>query len=198
MEEGSGTTLVDSSSPANNGTISGSPTWVAGHDGQAIQFNGSSQYATCARMTRCLQITGSITVAAWIAPSKSGTQRIVMKAIQNSIGGYELSLSSATPGKVFFRLNNTSSSGGYRIDSSSSYPTDGTTWMHVVATYDSATTQLKIYVNGVLETTGSSGPASIMSNTEPLSIGRQNDARPLLLRGQDGRGARLQSRTERC
>jgi len=174
MDEGSGTTLVDASAPANDGTISGSPTWVAGHDGQAIQFNGSSQYANVSDHS-CLEITGSLTIAAWIAPSRpKTTQRIVTKAVMSSVGGYELSLSSTDPGKVFFRLNQTSSSGGYRVDSVTPYPTDGT-WIHAVATYDIATTQLKIYINGVLETTGAAGPTSIMSSTQPVFVGRQND-----------------------
>jgi hypothetical protein len=174
MDEGSGITLYDSSSPANNATTANSPTWVSpGKVGPyALSLNGTSQYASVPDDS-CLQITGSLTIAAWIAPSKTATQRIAVKAIQNSIGGYELSLSSAN--KVFFRLNNVSSTTGYRIDSGSSYPTNGTTWMHVVATYDSATTQMKLYINGTLETTGSPGPTSIMSNSQPLSIGRQND-----------------------
>ena len=46
MNEGSGTTLVDSSGSGNNGTILGNPTWVAGQHGLAMRFDGTGDYAT--------------------------------------------------------------------------------------------------------------------------------------------------------
>ena len=52
MNEGSGTVLVDSSASANNGAIIGTPTWVAGQHGQAIRFNGTTDYATVADNAR--------------------------------------------------------------------------------------------------------------------------------------------------
>ena len=46
MEEGSGTAIIDGSSYGNHGTITGSPTWVAGHDGGlGLNLSGTSQYA---------------------------------------------------------------------------------------------------------------------------------------------------------
>ena len=86
-----------------------------------------------------------MTVAAWIKPSKSGTQNIVKKTIgTTTANGYELSLSSG--GKVFVRLNGNAS---FRIDSTTSFPTSGTVWMHVAATYGGGI--IKLYINGVQE-----------------------------------------------
>ena len=65
--EGSGTTLVDSSGLANNGTILGNPTWVAGQHGQAIRFDGTGDYATVAD-NASLDISGAITMATWVKP----------------------------------------------------------------------------------------------------------------------------------
>ena len=44
--EGSGSTLVDSSGSGNNGALQGNPTWVTGQHGQAIHFDGTGDYAT--------------------------------------------------------------------------------------------------------------------------------------------------------
>ena len=175
MNEGSGTTLWDSSGTGNNATITGSPTWPAGMKGLAIKFSGSSQFASAVSSTS-LNITGSITLAGWFKCEKTGfaTQRIVQKGVQTVDDGYELSLSSA--GAVFFRLND--KSGGdskYRINSTTTYPLNGSAWMHAAATFDASTNTMKLYINGVQEGGSLTGPGTIGSNTDPLSIARQSD-----------------------
>ena len=167
--EGSGSTLVDSSGSGNNGGLQGNPTWVTGQHGQAIRFDGSGDYAVVPDASS-LDISGAITMAAWVRPEKLATQYLVKKATNGGTNGYELSLSSA--GKVFVRFNQLTSGDTFRVNSTSSYPTNGTTWMHVAATYDGTT--MKVYVNGVEE--GSlAGPASIVTNNLGLGIGAQPD-----------------------
>ena len=170
MNEGSGTVLVDSSASANNGTIIGTPTWVAGQHGQAIRFDGTTDYATVADNSS-LDISGAITMAAWVKPEKIATQYLIKKATMGATNGYELSLSSA--GKVFVRFNQSTGPDTYRINSPTSYPTNGSTWMHVAATYDGTT--IRLYVNGVQEGGNLAGPASITTNNLALGIGAQAD-----------------------
>ena len=168
-DEGSGTTLVDSSGQGNDGALQGNPTWVAGQQALAIRLDGTGDYAVVPD-DASLDISGPITIAAWVRPEKVATQYLVKKATQGGTSGYELSL--ATSGKVFFRLNQAASADTYRINSGTSYPADGTTWMHVAATYDGTT--MRIYVNGV-EDGSVAGPASIVTNALGLGIGAQPD-----------------------
>ncbi len=165
MEEGSGTALQDGgATPFNDGTLTNSPTWVAGKIGSsALAFNSSlSQYVSIPDQAS-LNVT-NITVAAWLKPGAATTQDVVKKLTGSA--GFEFSLSTSSSGQnVFLRLNNNSSA---RINSSSKYPIDGT-WIHAAATYDGAT--LRMYINGVPDGTPVPISVTIGSNTSPLSIG---------------------------
>ena len=126
-----------------------------------------------------LDFTTGITMAAWIKPEKQATQDIIKKAT-SPINGYSLSLSSSTSGAgagiVFVRFNRAASGNTYRVNTTTQYPFDGNSWVHVAATYDGTNT--RIYFNGVEENVAA-GPAAIATNSLALGIGAQSDgARP--------------------
>jgi uncharacterized repeat protein (TIGR01451 family) len=170
MEENGGTILVDSSLYVNDGSWYGDPGWIPGIDGLAIDLDGVDDYGLTPGGPS-LDITNAITLAAWIRPEKAGTQYIVKKGLQSNTDGYELSLSSS--GKVFTRFNQTSSGNTYRIDTTSSYPTDGTTWVHLAATYDGS--DIRLYFNGAEENMSAPLAFTIATNSLPLGIGAQSD-----------------------
>ncbi len=176
MDEGTGSTILDDSGLGNDGALSGNPTWVAGKHDLALRLDGTGDYASVPD-DASLDITGEITMAAWVRPEKLGTQYLIKKAINTTTNGYELSLSTNGGGTVFVRFNEATSGATFRIDSTSLYPTDGATWMHVAATSDGTT--MSLYIDGVLE--GSkAGPTSIATNALNLGIGAQgNGVSPL-------------------
>ncbi len=170
MDEGSGSVVIDATSFGNDGSITGSPAWVAGQNGQALNLSGTSQYVIVPD-SNSLDATNAITLAAWVKPTKTAfaTQNIIKKVIGTTTpNGYEISLSSA--GKVFTRFNGGTVTNGLRVDSTTSYPLNGTAWMHIAATYDGTT--IKLYINGVLETS-SSVAFTIGTNTTNLGIGAE-------------------------
>ena len=174
MDEDGGMTLVDSTTPSNDGAIFGAPSWVPGVHNLALNFHGATDYVR-APDDYCLDIQHALTIALWVRPEQLATQDMVKKAVKDSVDGYEITLAtesgSPSPHKVFFRLNDATSGDTYRVASTTSYPTDGNTWIHVAGTYDGTT--MRIYYNGVLQ--GSvAGPPGINTNDEPLRVG-QND-----------------------
>ncbi|MFC4875101.1 LamG-like jellyroll fold domain-containing protein, partial [Negadavirga shengliensis] len=112
-----------------------------------------------------LNITEAITLSAWIRPAVRQTKSIVNKSTLN---GYEINTTSS--GRIEFWLNWDAHGLTYHLLSNGSYPSNGSTWMHVAATFDGQT--MKIYLNGVEDATLSfSQPATIISNNGLLTIG---------------------------
>ncbi|MCB1772249.1 MAG: LamG domain-containing protein [Gammaproteobacteria bacterium] len=170
FDAGTGATVPDSSGAGNTGTIVGPATRTPGVSGTALEFAGDGSRVLVPDAPT-LDAAGAFTVATWLRPTRSGTQYLVKKARHKDVDGYELSLSQR--GKVFIRFNQPSARNRYRVDSDSSYPVDGVTWMHVAATFDGQ--DIRLYVNGVLEASASAPDLVIASNGLDLSIGAEDD-----------------------
>ena len=72
----------DSSGNNNHGTLSGDPQWVVGKIGGALEFDGVDDHVDCGN-DPSLDITGPVTIAAWVYPTGSGSSnypRIVDKS----------------------------------------------------------------------------------------------------------------------
>ena len=166
MDEGSGTQLKDSSGWGNNGTFSGSPAWVPVATGFAMNFNGSTHGVVSDQMG--LNATTGLSLAAWVKPNLLANQDLISRATFGSVDGYALSLLSN--GKASVHFNQASFGDTYRLDSTTSYPTSGNTWMHVAATYNGST--MRLYINGV-EEDSATGPGAIAANLLNVGIGGQ-------------------------
>ena len=105
-----------------------------------------------------INLTGSLTIEAWINPSSLQSRSILNKT-SGSSNGYELAITSA--GKVTFRIDNTT------LTSSQTYSAN--TWTHIAATFNSSGGSMKIYINGVLDP--NSTTSSISGNSARLLIG---------------------------
>ncbi|MCS4433840.1 LamG-like jellyroll fold domain-containing protein [Aquiflexum gelatinilyticum] len=170
MNEGSGSKLLDSSGNGNNAVIlntTSGVSWVQGKDGLALNLNGNSNRFATVPSNSSLNMTNAITITAWIRTSGLARKQILSKGGPD---GYELSIFET--GKFEFRINRESSGSTYRLYSNQNYPTDGTTWMHVAATFDG--TNSHIYINGVKDNSATFAPTAIKSNTTELQIGARS------------------------
>lgn len=154
------THTFDISSSHNNGTISGATWTTSGKYGKALSFDGTNDIINITANSG-LNITTAITISAWIKKNVDDTQMGIANKewCNNGIGW---ALESQNTNKIRFAT---------WASTASLYSTNtitGTSWNHVVATYDNST--YKIYINGILDSSVASTGA-IGTNTCDLQIG---------------------------
>jgi len=162
FDDGSGTTVADGSGNAMNGTVTGA-TWVAGHSGSALSFNGTNNWVTIAD-ANFLDFTTGMTIEAWVNPkSLTGWQAVVMKERAGGLA-YALYSSDDTnkPPAGYVNVGGSDRSAG----GAATIPLNA--WTHLATTYDG--TSLRIYVNGTLVTT-TAVAGSIVTSTGVLRVG---------------------------
>ncbi|HWQ59860.1 MAG TPA: LamG domain-containing protein [Candidatus Fimivivens sp.] len=159
FDDGSGSTVLDSSGNGNILTWSGSSGyWSSGKFGQAGNFNGTDNFA--ARTSSITMPTNVFTLAAWVRIGSVSVDKYIM-AVGRDIGGPAGGMALLFQGPMFGnRFNFEIGSGAGRVQSTT-IPV-ANTWYHIEATADGTNT--KIYVNGVLEGTSSQGSGSITDN----------------------------------
>lgn len=182
IDEGSGSSIDDSSSNLNDGTITGA-TWVGADGGRwytsttagfstgnSLIFNGSTDYVTVADSSS-LDVT-NITIAAWIKTGTdvSTTQYIVSKWIDSDPNrSYAIGIETS---KFIFL---TSSSGTLAtIDSMSIGSVSTNTWYHFLVTSDGS--NKRVYINGTELTPARGWANSIHSSNTGLTIGNLNNS----------------------
>ncbi|MFD0618659.1 family 20 glycosylhydrolase [Paenibacillus sp. GCM10027629] len=136
MDEGKGTTLVDTSG-YKNGTLVGGATWTTGKFGNGIKFDGSSGYITLGGE----DITGNWTAGVWVYGQPNTT-------------GNEALLSGATSAIKINQYNKTGKVGVTVYGSKDhiyNYSIPSNQWTHL--TFVGTSTGTALYVNGVLKET---------------------------------------------
>ncbi|MFZ2146192.1 MAG: LamG domain-containing protein [Sedimentisphaerales bacterium] len=149
LDEGSGTTAVDISGNGHNGTIGGTANWVAGQIGLALDFDGSSTYID----VNGRLVDTTFTLALWLKP----------RDIPYTTDYYAVMHTDEwVTGSVHAHLRNTTSL--FNIDINGEPDVTSTTvlqageWYHFAVTVDTFADRVaNLYVNGVLENTGTGG-----------------------------------------
>ena len=143
FDEGTGTTVGDSSGNGNNGTFSGSPTWIGSSqiDG-GLDFEASDGADSIS--VGSFDVSGTeLTLSAWIKPETDGyDQRIITKSTSSSVSTQYWQLNNEL-GSTEFRLK----AGGTTDRLIVSTSLAAGTWYHLAGTYDGTT--MRLYIDGV-------------------------------------------------
>jgi hypothetical protein len=144
---------------------------ASGKFGEAAIFNGSSSKIvvedSSANAFGFANMTGSI--SAWVNPAVLGTSMgIAAKRDQGSPGNRQWIFRKYSDNKIQFYAYQTDSNSQVVI-STSTIPQDS--WTHVVVTL--TTSEMKIYLNGVLDKTTATSYTTIQNDGADLTIGTQ-------------------------
>ena len=172
FSEGAGTTTTDASGNGLAGTLTSGPAWVAGRNGTGLAFNGSNTYVNLGNPA-LLQLTGSMTLSAWVYETANVGDDGQIIAKSDSDSGWQLKSSPDTGVRTFaIAITNAS---GVTIQRYSNTVRALNTWYHVTGVFDASAQTLNLYVNGVLDNGALSGsvPASQAASSVNVNIGRR-------------------------
>ena len=162
FEEASGPYVVDLSGRGHTGVIFGASRVSNGKFGNALSFDGISNWVTVGS-SPTLNLTTGMTLEAWVSPTSSttGWRDVIMKEqVAEAIYDLYADTGGGQPGGGVFMSAENVVSGG------SSLPAN--TWTHLATTYDGVNQVL--YVNGVqVASRAQSGPIKVSAG--PLRIG---------------------------
>jgi len=145
MNEGTGTWANDTSGFNNNGSITNAAWTTDNVNGSALSFDGSGDYVNVSTSTS-LNATTGLTMAAWFKTSDLvNGQSIMTKTIAGAYNTqYQMLLSNGLILPQVFKATTT-------YQAASNVAVANNTWTYAQATYDGTT--LRLYVNGVLQST---------------------------------------------
>ncbi len=161
FQEGSGSTIFDSSGRGHNGSFTGAAWTNNGYLGRTGSFNGSSAYVQFGHSDDFWP--SPVTLEAWIY-------------ISGSTGDYPMIFNKD---RFWFRVIGDrklqfliKADGGDRTVTGQTV-LNLNQWYHVAATYDGGQ-KMRVYVNGSLDKEENIGAPPVLWNTQPLRIGRSD------------------------
>ena len=164
----------DESGNGNNGTVNGA-TLTADRNGStnaAYNFTNSLNVINIPHSSS-LNLSGAMSFSFWLNSTDVNAHQVIMnKATGGTSNSYILQLSPGNDTKNKIWLN----CGGLTQISQLSNPviTSNNQWYHVTVVYDLQ--KVSFYINGQLTNTYSPLTSSTPTNTNPLTIGRDDDA----------------------
>jgi len=168
FSEGSGATTADASGNGNSGTLSGAGWTAAGHSGNALSFNGSGAFVDLGNGAT-LQLSGSMTVSAWIraAAFPFDDAAVVSKRTSSKVG-FQLDTTIDTgPRTIGFKLTSPTGAMMARYGASALQLNQ---WYYVTGVYDAAAQTLNVYLNGALDNGTLLGPVASAQQNSALNV----------------------------
>lgn len=169
LDEGSGTSAADSAGVPHPVTVAGGTGWTGGRVQGALHLDGTTGYGTTAAPV--VRTDRGLTVSAWVQLSDNTKNRTVLSQAGNRGSGFQLYYSSAYKRWIFNRYDTDTDSPVLVRAIGNSEP-QLNVWTHLVGVYDVPARQVRLYVNGVRQSTVGTFTTAPWNATGPLQVGR--------------------------
>ena len=172
--DGEGNTVTDGSANGNNGTVNGSLERADGVYEQALVFDGSTTWIDMNGPEFKNGPVEGFTLAFWVNHSGSGSPQTMIDALTTDHGSGLFHVEIRSGGVRFFHRNETNQT-VFNINPGPVL--EANTWVHFAGTYDSASGEVKTYLNGE-ETHSAAGSGTCSANWDvSAGIGHHKNAR---------------------
>src|SRR3989344_4865398 len=163
FDEGSGTTIEDSSGNNNTGTLTNGPTWTTGKIGGALSFDGVDDYVALGNPLSMRPIN-QITISAWINPTDVSTSKTIVS--KDTTGAVDYFFRVQGPGGVRCNFE------GVVLDLVGNYVLTNV-WQHLACTYDGSI--VSIYKDGILLSSSAASAVTYSDSGANIKIGRRDE-----------------------
>ncbi|MDP0495220.1 MAG: LamG-like jellyroll fold domain-containing protein, partial [Verrucomicrobiota bacterium JB024] len=173
FDEGTGPQAVDYTGNGSDGTLLANAAWTTGKFNGAVSFSGDSEDQVFVGTPDLLNITGAVTVMAWVKPNGVSNYGVIAGIDQSGGATYDQFVLKTTVSSSFqltFQVtangNGTNATDSVSLTTRSSETSDG--WVHVAGVFIPGES-VNLYVNGELV---ASTPVSIETLQSTLSVDR--------------------------
>jgi uncharacterized delta-60 repeat protein len=168
---GTGTTWTSlATGTTYNATLVNGPVFTGGTPSY-FTFDGVNDYGNFG-LSSTGATTGSCSFGAWFKTTTSATQKVIAMRGLDSSGGWSLLIAKQSNNKIGVGVVGTiPSTSGLEVNSTTTLVSD--TWYYVYGVWTSGT-NLKIYVNGSLENTGTITNTGLRTSTFGWTLARGN------------------------
>lgn len=162
---GTGTVWTDLSGNSNTGTLTNGPTYSSANGG-SIVFDGTNDYVNIPN-SASLNITSSISFGGWFYPTYTSTYQTLVVKSSGSTRQYGVWFTQSNTSQVYVALVGTNH-GEVNITLSSPWTVNA--WNNLMVVYNTSTSSLIVYLNGV-SVASKSCTGNISSTSHAVTIG---------------------------
>jgi hypothetical protein len=174
FDESGGRVALDSSGHGLNGEYRNDPKRVAGPIGNAVKFDGTTDYIDFGHPT-ALRLTSSVTISAWIKSTSYPRDDAAIVSSHNGVGFQLDTTIDRGPRTIGFKLG---SPCGPLMARYGKTPLALNTWYYVAGVYNAKAKTMDVYLNGELDNGFLLGPVTGIqkSSRQNVYMGRRSDS----------------------
>jgi glucose/arabinose dehydrogenase/PKD repeat protein len=166
FDDGLGTVAADASGNGIIGTLANGATWAPGRYNGSIAFDGLDDQVDLGN-PGSLQLTGSMTISAWINSDAFPVDDAAVVSKRGSVGFQLDTTIDRGPRTIGFKLTSTSGAGMYRYGATTMQTA---AWYFIAGVYDATAATLSVYINGQLDNGSLIGTVTTAQQNSSLGV----------------------------